>query len=607
MPTRSRTHQLEDLSIREFERLLPSAWISRRKDKDYGVDMEVELFDEFGKSTGLMFFVQLKATDNLSKERAVGMKVDRLEYLASLDAPSMVVRYCEPSDTFHWLWLPEIYARNPPPKAKTMTIKFETTDVWGEGTVSGILPTLRTFRKLRTGSRRIPFGLEVHSDQANSHASFALDVAISNIVGVSPRFKIGSDPDNDLSLLISLNEETLRVSIDSIMSISIELDPTVQDEISQLLCYMVACLAYRSGFNEHFRDLANYIVHANLSCQCREFAAVVASGVVEDSELAAAVASINGIHEIQDDNYLRYIHALLSCPGSHDKKLLAFRRFYDEAIDAHSTRSDREQAVLHYSFGNSLRVAFEFVAAFKQFNLARRKYPGYLDKGYFLAELGATLYFLGRYRLSSEVYAAAHAIEASAQTAICAGDAYLFAGRPSKAQTFYNDAKGSNDEFEATEADIKSYVAGWLVEFLEHNKHGSPSRLSNPDFWTSIMQQSIEGDQVEHAFCASIILSYLMENDPVAWTNAIQFSLRLAMSDNDTSILVATLTCAVQRCGYEAYSEFRGILVTTECPIDIVHMFDQMAKSIHGDRLSVEPERPIMRFIAPPSLDLAEQ
>jgi hypothetical protein len=179
----------------------------------------------------------------------------------------------------------------------------------------------------------------------------------------------------------------------------------------------------------------------------------------------------------------------------------------------------------------------------------------------------------------------------------------LFAGRSDKAEKFYDEAAESNNQFEATEADVKSYVAGWLVEYLEHNKPGSPARLSHPEFWSEIVQQSIDGDQYEHAFCASIILSYLSENDPAAWTDAIQFSLRLAMTGNDTSILVATLSCAIQRCGYEAYSEFRGILVSTECPIDIVHMFDQMAKFLHGERSPVEQGHPIMRFIEPPPFD----
>ncbi len=603
MPTRSRSHQLEDLSIREFERLLPDAWALRRKDKDYGVDLEVEVFDDEGKSTGLMFFVQLKATDDISKAQSVPMKVDRLEYLASLDTPSMVVRYCEPSKTFHWLWLPEIYARTSLPKTETITIGFKPADGWNDDTADGIPATLRTFRALRTGSRSIPFGLEVCSDQAGPNAAFALNVAVSKIVEVSRRFTTSCNSESCLPLLVMLKGETLRVSIDSIASISIAIDPTDQDEVLQILSYVIACMAYRSDFKEHLHDLADFFVRENLSCESRELASVVASSVVDQCGMAAIIASINGIHERQDDHYARYIHALLSCPAPHEKKLSALQRFYEEAIDAHATRSVREQAVIHYSFGNSLRVAFEHEAAFKQFNLARRKYPRYLERGYFLAELGATLYFLKRYRLSSKVYEAAHALVASAQTAICAGDAYLFRGQPDKAEKFYDDASRSNDQFEATEANVKAHAASWLVEFLEQNNLEQNELLSKPEFWSDVMQNAIDGEHYEHAFCASIILSYLLENDPAAWTDSIQLSFWLMMEGSGPSILVSTLSCAVQRCGYQAYAHFRGLLVSNAPPQDVVQMLDQVAKTFQDERASIEQPSTIMRLIEPPSFD----
>ncbi len=605
MPTRSRSHQLEDLSIREFERLLPDAWALRRKDKDYGVDLEVEVFDDEGKSTGLMFFVQLKATDDIAKAQSVPMKVDRLEYLASLDTPSMVVRYCEPSKTFHWLWLPEIYARTSPPKTETITIGFKPADGWNDDTADGIPATLRTFRALRTGSRSIPFGLEVHCDQVGPNAAFALNVAVSKIVEISPRFTTNCNPESCLPLLILLKGETLRVSIDSIASISITIDPTDQDEILQILSYVIACMAHRSDFKEHLHDLAGFFVRENLSCESRELASVVASSVVDHCEMAAIIASINGIHERQDDNYLRYIRALLSCPAPHEKKLSALQRFYEDAIDAHATQSVREQAVIHYSFGNSLRIAFEYEAAFKQFNLARRKYPRYLEKGYFLAELGATLYFLQRYRLSSKVYEAAHAIEANAQTAICAGDAYLFRGQPDKAEKFYDEASKSNDQFEATEANVKAHAASWFVEFLKQNNHDPNVLISKPEFWSDVMQNAIVGEHYGHAFYASIILSYLLENDPAAWTDAIQISFRLMLEGGEPSIMISTLSCAVQRCGYQAYSYFRGILASNGCPTDVVQMFDQIAKTLQDERASVEQPSTIMRLIEPPSFDKA--
>ncbi|WP_393925553.1 DUF4365 domain-containing protein [Yoonia sp. R2-816] len=425
------------MSIQEFERLLPSAWVCRRKDKDYGIDLEVEVFDETGRSTGLMFLVQLKATDSPKMARSVKMKVDRLEYMSSLDAPSMLVLYCAPSRTFHWLWLPEIFARQSRPSAETITIKFDPTDAWGARTSHTIPTTLRIFRTLRIRSRQLPIGLAVESEQTEANVSVALNAAMSKILGVSSRFKKGEDPNDCLPMQISFEGDKLKVGIDSIASVAVHLDIEDHNDIFLWLCYVVACMAYRSDFDEHLHDLASFIVRENLACPSRELASVVAVGVVGDSELAAAIASLNGLHEIQDESYARYIHALLSRAGSHDQKMTAINRFYEEAIAADVDQSDLVQAAIHYSFGDSLRIAVEMRAALRQFNLARRKCAEYLERAYFLSELRAILYFSGRYRLSARAYEASHAIEANAKTAICAGDALMFAAHPDRAIRYY--------------------------------------------------------------------------------------------------------------------------------------------------------------------------
>ena len=46
MPKRPKQHQVEDLSVVAFRKTLPRQWIYREKDKDYGIDGEVEIFDE---------------------------------------------------------------------------------------------------------------------------------------------------------------------------------------------------------------------------------------------------------------------------------------------------------------------------------------------------------------------------------------------------------------------------------------------------------------------------------------------------------------------------------------------------------------------------------
>ncbi|MGV1767994.1 DUF4365 domain-containing protein [Rhizobium rhizogenes] len=104
VPNRSRSHQLEDVSITYFKSILPEAWVCREKDRDYGVDLEVEIFDELGDATGLMFYAQLKATDNPDRETKAVIPVDRIRYLQSLDAPSILVRYSTPNKNVYWRW-----------------------------------------------------------------------------------------------------------------------------------------------------------------------------------------------------------------------------------------------------------------------------------------------------------------------------------------------------------------------------------------------------------------------------------------------------------------------------------------------------------------------
>ena len=63
LPKRHRNHQLETESVRELQSKLPSTWVYRTPTDDYGIDGEVEIFDDKGFATGRKFFLQLKATD----------------------------------------------------------------------------------------------------------------------------------------------------------------------------------------------------------------------------------------------------------------------------------------------------------------------------------------------------------------------------------------------------------------------------------------------------------------------------------------------------------------------------------------------------------------
>jgi hypothetical protein len=52
LPKRHRNHQLETESVRELQSKLPSTWVYRTPTDDYGIDGEIEIFDDEGIATG---------------------------------------------------------------------------------------------------------------------------------------------------------------------------------------------------------------------------------------------------------------------------------------------------------------------------------------------------------------------------------------------------------------------------------------------------------------------------------------------------------------------------------------------------------------------------
>src|ERR1700687_5419394 len=116
MPTRPRSHVLETESRRAFGVLLPSEWVTRSLESDYGIDEQVEVFNKTGRAPGLMFLAQLKATDtqDLRSALKLSLKVDALSYYRSLELPVMMVRFHSPTKKFYWRWVHEFRERAKP-------------------------------------------------------------------------------------------------------------------------------------------------------------------------------------------------------------------------------------------------------------------------------------------------------------------------------------------------------------------------------------------------------------------------------------------------------------------------------------------------------------
>ena len=323
MPKRTRSHRSEDLSIRKFEQCLPDRWVVRRKDKDYGVDLEVEIFDKTDEATGLIFYVQVKATDDPMRAGTLSMKTDRLDYLSSLDSPSIIVRYFSGTDSFRWMWLTNIYAQIGPISGTTATIRFEEGAAWAVDDPKKMVRTLQVYRTIRMAPRRLPVGLTITSTSPDILPDYELRCAVAEVLDGSRALVSSSDPVACLPITVSLDGDMLLLHIDVISSIGVRLRSLERTEILAQLIYVIAYMASGYEFMPQAPDLAEFIRDRELRCQSREIAAVVAARLIDHPELAAEIAWLNALHARQDESYWIYVRALLSSALPLDARLTA--------------------------------------------------------------------------------------------------------------------------------------------------------------------------------------------------------------------------------------------------------------------------------------------
>src|ERR1019366_2055536 len=103
-PRRPREHQIEDESARILTNIVPAAWVLRNSTHDYGLDREVEIFED-ARATSQLFKVQLKGSDDVDpKVPSVRIESDHFVYWRNLDLPVLLILVDVQSDTVYGRW-----------------------------------------------------------------------------------------------------------------------------------------------------------------------------------------------------------------------------------------------------------------------------------------------------------------------------------------------------------------------------------------------------------------------------------------------------------------------------------------------------------------------
>lgn len=478
MPKRTRSHELETESETAFQAALPSRWVYRRKDKDYGIDGEVEIFDAAGKATGNIFLVQLKATDNrdLQKALRLRLRIETGRYYASLELPLLVVRYHAPTDTLYVRWFHSLDVYYGKRTAKGVTFNFDEENKWTTSTPAALEQAAAAYRNTGRPTPKLPIEISVQITEPVLHGMSRIELATRLAAAARPlertvRLEFPGTVSADAPDRILMTPDRMAVFIGHRPAMTIHTPKGVAEDTARASLPSDVLMAVGLAFD--------WIGHSTIGAE-------IVAAIHADSRLTRYMPTAEAIARClkrarRAADSLQIARSLML--GEHDRDVgFAYvlpvffqlllepaqrRQVIDgltELADELAHRGDRSQAAaLHYSCGNALRAASDYRRALRQYHTARRLNPAYVERAYYERELAGVLFLLNRFRLAAEHYSRALTLQADRDTQLVYADALMFSGRYREALQQFTSALGDSPALEDAEWILKEHALNRML------------------------------------------------------------------------------------------------------------------------------------------------
>ncbi len=450
MTKRVKQHQLEDLSRSKFSLLLPRNWVVRDKDKDYGVDVEVEIFNKEGRATGLVYWVQLKATESKeeSRIRKINLSIESIKYYKRLEIPVLIVRYSDAEDKFYYKWEDKIdlfYAKE---NAKTMRIGFSNDDLWDDTTAEQIHLYLKKINNLKYGPilLPIPIHISIQEDEINSHPRGILMSdfrkafeSYSNIV-IYHR-----DIDKSL-LIVTLKEDELVVSLLELTGCTFhnirdrEDSGFSQSIVEDILLGLASSLA-----NIGQLELAAQIYLLNENLKDRFFKKIellihYIPMLMSTSFSDEILDEVCNMIDSDDDSTLEMLTAMSAMVFANSASNGKYQKLLNKILKKSISLANKTQiGISYYNLGNHYRAQQHFRKAVFHYVMARRFEPKYLKQAYYYRELAGALFGLNKYRFAAKFYRKALDNGAPDTIKPLYADALMFSGKYLLAKQIFSE------------------------------------------------------------------------------------------------------------------------------------------------------------------------
>ncbi|EGR3850428.1 TPA: DUF4365 domain-containing protein [Vibrio cholerae] len=586
LPRRTRSHILEDLSVRKFQSLLPEQWIYRTPTHDYGIDGEVEIIDSKGYTTGKKFLVQLKATDeeNETKALKLRMKISSLNYFNQLGVPILIVRYLAKSGSIYTRWLHSLNPNDDTKAEKSFCMLFQEKDKWTDVSAEKRLNELEAYHSIKRHLLQKPFLIAVRIDSKASLSQYTAKFA-TKIIGSSKQsrcpfsFYLVSNLDEKTTSFIEIFDEEFYINLAGVGSFRAQFQPPNDTtDLDRLLSDIYVALAFILQKLSHVKEAEGlYDAYIN-SSSLKDSKPIFFSYIATKIQLNNIPDAIKYVVEIEKkstnkDDGLALAQFGLSIVTSQTPKeqMNAVISAYEDLIE--STDDPLVLATYYYNIGNCLRGNDYNREAIKHYLKAAKANSDYKLRPYWKKELAGLFFMIGKYRTSNNLYEQLIESENTPENNVLYADSLMLAGNYKRALVILEENATQlnvrNSEWFLKIICLEYLISRYGVE--EQKKQGEAGRefiekssekeilsflkTKNalcPDSQFFIGTKLIEREEFEEACYCFLVSAFSDEHYKPSWLHA----MGCAFNANLTGLLSLILEVASRKWGIEIVSEF---------------------------------------------------
>lgn len=574
MPKRVNQHEIEDISRAKFQLALPRKWVFRDKAKDYGIDGEVELFDNNKTPQGLVFWVQLKATESkeISRILNVDFSIETLKYYKSLDIPVLLVRYSDWDNSIYVKWIHNIDLHFAKENAKTFRIKLTDTDKWSDSTSNQIERYLAKIRQLKSGAFSFPIPLSVVINDISK--GILLTQIKKNLQEYLDYILLTTDEDSLIK--VSLNNEELKINISELSgcffhNINLRKKEDFSNDITKdiLLGIAVGLIGLRQ-----IEYSGKIIFENNLQSRLLNNPELLEFCLVPLFNSSFFENTLNLVGQVLDNKdfielkIITQINLLFASNSKNKKVNKTIENFLNERLEnARNNKDEQQIGISHYNIGNHFSGRNEFERAIRHYNSARKFAPIYLKQHYYFAEMAGILFRSEKYKMASKLYSRSIELKKDDRTLALYADSLMFEGNYKKANTYFkeyiNNSETPIDEFVLKNLCLETILKEYNIESQIRNKERANKladiseliKEKNPIFrlkealkadmlsglaWFNLgMIYSKNGDFHKATFSFTMV-ALVQNSDIEAWKNATLCAFNSEMTFSIIALIIRT-------------------------------------------------------------------